>query len=529
MADLDPKGLYEKLKELGSELDDAQRETQLTLTQVSLNQLAPKYIAGVDGKRTADQQAYNDWFDEVTAAGQPLKGFVLPVVSSCAVVFSDEGYQGAEVTLLKFDTNGTDGKYLQMGPPVKVRVPDEAGSNISTQYPCALFHIDPAKFDEGLYSILVHFDSAQMQVIPDFIKSAQIESKSKGPDTIYKYELREHITFSSHTPLGKFAIVSGDMISLEESLMYQYPQYFGNMKHYLHGTAQGEAATTPASRSLTLLKNIRDVSAQLGAGLMSGSLQETLDSDGRQAVFNNVSKLYWDAVKSDMPEAMHAAGELYYGIYSTKEALQAVKNLQNPTLAKVGFSHLFRAKIFDKSKALSTTLSTALEAHMGNRRIVAGRVADAWFSQGASVGFGAIGTVVSGIALKNTAQAYMKSEKDTEKKETRTHEVAEDYLAQIPVWKTNAQYQPEMLDKALQKAREASGGEISANFVNDARGGGIRIVYDFNATEIELKQNQHVLEELTATLDDLLKTESNLVVEIEATLAKWIPKKKTCK
>ncbi|WP_257885970.1 hypothetical protein, partial [Vibrio parahaemolyticus] len=67
------------------------------------------------------------------------------------------------------------------------------------------------------------------------------------------------------------------------------------MKHYLHGNVQGATANTPASRSIALLKNIRDVSAQLGAGLLSGSLQDTLDHDGRQAVFNNVSKLYWDA------------------------------------------------------------------------------------------------------------------------------------------------------------------------------------------------------------------------------------------
>jgi outer membrane protein OmpA-like peptidoglycan-associated protein len=287
------------------------------------------------------------------------------------------------------------------------------------------------------------------------------------------------------------------------------------MKHYLHGTAQGEAASTPASRSLTLLKNIRDVSAQLGAGLMSGSLQETLDSDGRQAVFNNVSKLYWDAVKSDMPEAMHAAGELYYGIYSTKETLTAVKNLQTPKLANVGWRHLFRAKIFDSSKAAGSALATIMDAHMGNRRLVAGRVADAWFSKGASAGLNVFGTATTGIDLYKKAKAHSKSKENTVQREKNTHEVAEDYLEQIPVWKTNAEYQPDMLDKALQKAREKSGGEISANFVNDARGGGIRIVYDFNATEIESKTNQPVLEELTVALDELLKDESNLIVEIE--------------
>lgn len=518
LAELDPKGLYEKLQELASELDGIERETQLTLTQISVDQLAPKYKNLADGSLTAEQKAYNDWVDEVTTTEQTLKGFVIPVVSSCAVVFSDKGYRDAKVRLLKFDTsksdNGDSGNYKKIGE-AKVTLPDTAESVSEQQYPCALFHLDPVEFEEGLYSIQVELHSGDMDIIPDFIKSANIDSESDGLDTIYKYELREHITFSSHTPLGKFAIVSGDMISLEESLMYQYPQYFGNMKHYLHGTAQGKAASTPASRSLTLLKNIRDVSAQLGAGLMSGSLQETLDSDGRQAVFNNVSKLYWDAVKSDMPEAMHAAGELYYGIYSTKDALAAVKNLQNPQLANVGWRHLFRAKIFDSSKAAGSALATVMDAHMGNRRVVAGRVADAWFSKGASAGLNVFGTATTGIDLYKKAKAHSKSKENTEQREKNTHEVAEDYLEQVPVWKTNAEYQPDMLDKALQKAREKSGGEISANFVNDARGGGIRIVYDFNSTEIESTTNQPVLEELTVALDELLKDESNLIVEIE--------------
>ncbi|MDF5053997.1 OmpA family protein, partial [Vibrio parahaemolyticus] len=187
-----------------------------------------------------------------------------------------------------------------IGSSVQAALPeDELSEENAKQYPCAMFHVDPADFKEGLYSIRVEFIPSQMKNgVPQFIKDAHIQQFSEGLDTVYTYELREQITFSSSTPLGKFAIVSGDMISLEESLIYQYPQYFGNMKHYLHGNVQGVTANTPASRSIALLKNIRDVSAQLGAGLLSGSLQDTLDRDGRQAVFNNVSKLYWDAVKS---------------------------------------------------------------------------------------------------------------------------------------------------------------------------------------------------------------------------------------
>ena len=156
-----------------------------------------------------------------------------------------------------------------------------------------------------------------------------------------------------------------------------------------------------------LLKNIRDASAQLGAGLMSGSLQETLNTDGRQAVFNNVSKLYWDAVKSDMPDAMKAAGELYYGVYSTQDALKKLKDLHDPALANLGWKALFRDKVFNSQIALATAVSTAIESSMGNRQVVAGRVAQAWFSGGASLGVNALGTIKTGVDLYTKGKAVL--------------------------------------------------------------------------------------------------------------------------
>ncbi|MBN9781143.1 OmpA family protein, partial [Vibrio parahaemolyticus] len=422
LSELNPKELATKVAELSSQLENS--EAKLILTEISIEQLAKPYEPAANGGLSEEQAEYNKWYEDVSESGETLKGFVLPVVASCAVVFSDQGYESATVTLQKFDSTKEGGEYKTIGSSVQAALPeDEHSEENAKQYPCAMFHVDPADFKEGLYSIRVEFIPSQMKNgVPQFIKDAHIQQFSEGLDTVYTYELREQITFSSSTPLGKFAIVSGDMISLEESLIYQYPQYFGNMKHYLHGNVQGATANTPASRSIALLKNIRDVSAQLGAGLLSGSLQDTLDRDGRQAVFNNVSKLYWEAVKSEMPPAMKAAGELYYGIYSTKEALDKLQELHTPAIAGIGWKALFHDKVFNTNEARASALALSLESSLGNRRVVAGRVAEAWLSGGKTVGFNGFGTGLTALSLYNKAKQLVNQNKKVDKAEQGTEE-----------------------------------------------------------------------------------------------------------
>ncbi|CAM3914606.1 OmpA family protein [Vibrio aquimaris] len=518
LADLSEKELSDKIAQLSGKLENSQAE--LTLTDISPAQLAPPYQPDASGQLTPDQQTYNDWHQKVSEAKKPIQGFVVPVVASCAVVFSDKGYVDATVSLYKFqvtEQDGTEvGDYVQVGDSVQAALPKNIDQEDAQQYPCALFHLDPAEFEQGLYSIRVEFIPSNMKAeVPDFIQQANIESYEDGADTIFTYELREKITFSPQTPLGQFAIVSGDMISLEESLMYQYPQYFSEMKHYLTGNPEGNAATTPAARSLVLLKNIRDASAQLGAGLMSGSLQQTLNTDGRQAVFNNISKLYWDAVKSDMPEVMKAAGELYYGLYSTADAYQQLKNLHNPTLANLGWKALFTAKVFDRQTALATAVSTAMEARLGNHRVVAGRVAQAWFSGGATLGLTGVGTISSGIDLYTKGKAVLAMAKKAQKAKQSIGEVAYDYLDKIPVWNTSRESQQQGIEQALEKARADAGDEITATMVNNERGAGIKIEFSFNSRESELEQNEPVFRQLATALAEVLKSETNLRVEIE--------------
>ncbi|MCV5927130.1 hypothetical protein OFO11_35080, partial [Escherichia coli] len=81
----------------------------------------------------------------------------------------------------------------------------------------------------GMYTIEVIFDQKLGVEIPEFAQNATNVTKEYddfGIVTKVSYELREYITLSQTTPFGKIAVVAGDMISLEESLIYQFPTQF---------------------------------------------------------------------------------------------------------------------------------------------------------------------------------------------------------------------------------------------------------------------------------------------------------------
>lgn len=125
LADLSAKEISEKITQLGQKLNNS--EAKLTLTEISPAQLAPPYKADASGQLTPDQQTYNDWYQKISDAEQPIKGFVLPVVASCAVVFSDKEYEDATVSLYKFqiiEKEGTQvGEYVKIGDSVQAALP----------------------------------------------------------------------------------------------------------------------------------------------------------------------------------------------------------------------------------------------------------------------------------------------------------------------------------------------------------------------------------------------------------------------
>ncbi|NMU47302.1 hypothetical protein HKB10_02860, partial [Vibrio parahaemolyticus] len=92
--------------------------------------------------------------------------------------------------------------------------------------------------------------------IPEFAQNATNVTKEYdefGLISRVTYELREYITLSQTTPFGKIAVVAGDMISLEESLVYQFPTQFKALQAFRMGELENlENSGTTASMSAAL-------------------------------------------------------------------------------------------------------------------------------------------------------------------------------------------------------------------------------------------------------------------------------------
>ena len=131
------------------------------LTEIALSQLAPEYV---DGDLTAEQECYNNWLQRQKKRNKPLKGFVVPRMHSCAVLFTDNLYRGAEVSLVR------PVKHLKAGDiesaaeeVIDVQVVDTnvAGWAIEVDeknvLPSALFNLDPSLVEDGFYLLRIQF------------------------------------------------------------------------------------------------------------------------------------------------------------------------------------------------------------------------------------------------------------------------------------------------------------------------------------------------------------------------------------
>ncbi|PML15653.1 hypothetical protein BCT76_22450 [Vibrio tasmaniensis] len=188
---------------------------EYAVTEVKRSQLAPKYEAGTQAL-TGEQATYNKWYDSVPE-DKPIRGFIVPTFSFLAVAFSTDDYDLAIVDIKRFDETTSTHKSLQEKDVItQAKLDKISGSH----RPIALFPQASEVFTDGMYTIEVVFDLEFAGKIPEFANVTK-EYDEFGDATRVSYELREYISLSQTTPFGKIAVVAGDMISLEESLIYQ--------------------------------------------------------------------------------------------------------------------------------------------------------------------------------------------------------------------------------------------------------------------------------------------------------------------
>lgn len=518
--------LCENIKKISKKVN--QKDLSYKLTTISLDQLAEPFEAKINGGLTNEQEKYNAWLMEVKEKGEPLKGFILPTVSTLVVVFSHADYQNAIVSLHSYDEFGKDkfdDKLISRANVFKSKEGDEDSK------PCAIFHLSPDEIDDGLYTISVKVNSETVgkSDIPNLFVKSNIKYESNGLKKEYSYELREYIKFNSDSPLGKLAIVNGDMISLEETLIYQFPQYLNGMKRYLSNDKGAEGASSPTLNSLSTLKSIRDASVQFGVDSLIGGLQGQYIEAGKQAALNSVSQVFWDSVNNDMPEALRATGELYHGIFTVKDAWEHYSKIFNNNLTYaergLGARALFSEKVLNISQGKEFLQGFVNDFEHKDFRSLSGRVAETWnggLSGLADNGLNFISTAQSMKSLYDNYQNLIDAEKKTENARKDLSTIAGDYLDKIPVYRENVFQDAKKINEALACAKEKIADSSKSNedqaeaqdqveLMTDEGGTGIKVLFHFNSRKRELDENKGVIDVLV----EALKSERKLRIEIE--------------
>lgn len=481
-------------------------EVKFALTEIGIEQLAKPFESSLKGSLSQDQKEYNQWHEYVSKKGESLKGFLLPSQAICSVVFSSDVYTNARVTISRFIREDNQSIWEPIAEDIPVLAPKKGVVTL----PSALINVNPESFQEGYYSIRVNFHPDNFDGgIPEYITNANI-TKIVDLDgiTSYQYELREYIRFDNHTPLGKMAIVCGDMISLEESLICQFPQYLSHLTAHLKGKATNtKALESPALTSLAVLTGANKVSMMLGMDLLADGLTPQLDN-GPTAMVNNIAKLYWEEIKNkNLPTAMQATGEVLFGLQSMGEGLGKLKELtalqagSATYRAEFGALALFKSTIFDKEKYGKFTEYLAKanqEFKDGKYKAAVGRLSKTWL-QGADLagrGLVAVDTLNNIASLFNHGKEIAEQKKKAEKARGNMAEMASEYLKHIPVW-TETQLE---INKENKQAFEQLTIQNKTLF-NDDYGSGIEVVFEFDKKTADISMVRQGIAEMVSFLE----------------------------
>lgn len=505
ISKISPIGIAKKLYRYSS-MVEKNSEVKFALSEIGIEQLAKPYESSLNGSLSQEQKEYNQWHEEVSKKGGSLKGFLLPSQAICSVVFSSDVYTNARVTISRFIREDNQSIWEPIAEVIPVLAPKKGVVTL----PSALINVEPESFEEGYYSIKVTFDprNFENQKIPEYIQNSNIDKIKFGFLDGYQYELREYIRFDNHTPLGKMAIVCGDMISLEESLICQFPQYLSHITAHLKGkTTNTKALESPALTSLAVLTGANKASMMLGMDLLADGLTPQLDN-GPTAMVNNIAKLYWEEIKNkNLPTAMQATGEMLFGLQSMGEGLGKLQELTALQAGSAGYraefgaSALFKASIFDKEKysQFSEYLAKAnQEFKDGKYKAAVGRLSKTWL-QGADLagrGFVAVDTLNNVAALFNHGKEIAEQKKKAENARGNMIEVAGEYLKHIPVW---TETQVEVNKENKQDFEQLT--IQNKTLFNDHYGSGIEVVFEFDNKTADTSTVRQGITEIVSFLE----------------------------
>jgi len=193
--------------------------------------------------KTEDEQAYANWYAD--NKDQELPVIVMPRIRGVVISFSSDIYRGATITI-----RDRSGKLCFQGSD-SVDVVD----NIPKKHIATVQDVDDMGYAAVFYDtedLIGKAEKIQDQV---FRIEVAVEEKEGNPLSGQVYSFAERFRFQVRNLAGDFEVINGDALSLEESMIQQFPtlhskqqlldnkqSQFDSYAHYAK-TSHGVAAT----------------------------------------------------------------------------------------------------------------------------------------------------------------------------------------------------------------------------------------------------------------------------------------------
>ncbi|MGF1741351.1 OmpA family protein [Vibrio profundum] len=503
----DVETLADNLRDFATTVEPSLSGAQFVMTQVLPSQLAPAYQALAGEQLDTEQIAYNEWREnKLKMPDKPIKGFMLPRMHACLVVFSDPLYAGSEVSLVRPLQDVSPGGTHDSGEEVLATIVVgthkklmDDGAHIEG-LPSAFFSFDPTQVGDGFYLVRVQFWEKEYEQfhqqdglkLPESVKQAHVEkayvAKNSGeqPQNLYTYELHEKLVFQDSPGVGKMACVCGDMLTLEELIIQQFPS---RLPAYSDFVTQGLTKQVKGEPGLAVFSLVDTVNSAYGS-LKQKALSNQLQCGGSAGdIAKTIGAALWDATdKAYVPDFIMKGMAIAPALAVRQEALATynkAKILARRNITWAQSSKLvFRHYVMDDSylKRMYTIGRDANEATEVSLERAFGHISSSWES-GALLERG-LPAMETYLSIKEAHGEYKAQQKEVDS--------ADNVFAQLEV--LVASYLEEIVfvnkyddkDKWKNKAKllQDQLGQ-DAHIAVDQRGIAIQLNFQFNSAHLE--------------------------------------------
>ncbi|MBB1314174.1 OmpA family protein [Aliivibrio sp. SR45-2] len=514
------KALNDSLKDIYSnKLKTEEKYSKLiefTISKIKVSQLAEPYKKPL----TDEQNDYKAWYNKIIASEvTEIQGIITPVFHSLGVVFSSDLYVGAEVSLIqvkpKQDNSGEAEDVLATSFITKPNPNQEKTDEAKATLPSVVFNFDPTLIDDGYFLLRTSFwvkDYLDKQkeileegidaIFPDSVKQGQLKFKAndKHPESgriqdVYTYDLHEKVTFKPISGFGKLAMVCGDLISLEECLIYQYPTALPSYSDFM--TQQGNTVALKGTGVATLgvASAVQKTAQSYAQGFATKGIGVFGDLSSQQ-IATSVAKNIWGklTVEGVLPEPLTAGASFLFGLQSVKEARDAFTDAVKLT-ERVQRFNLTASQTLEravrKGFANKTFMQNALKEMKENFQehgasVSTRNLAASWFEGSAytklAKGLPIVDSIGSMYDFYQLVDKQGKLEKKSDEAQEDFDGATTDYLQKIVMVKAEADWAKQLSDAT--KILNNDGKEQIARIITQGTRAIIHINFKFNSSEL---------------------------------------------